>query len=374
MTTWQETVASAAFLAAVAAEGRLISGRLALVDREGNEIQDLTGVDSFTVTYSGESAESWALDVTITDPQWVPRKPTDALAPTSGYRIKAWWRIWSVSDWLEVPMGVYHPTKPQVRTSSEQTTISLTGRDPVAQAKRSGWAGTVLNVGGLTVSAALEAILYRIAPNLPYRVETSTVTLPAVMTLGSEPPWDNVTEIAAVGGLTVRADRDGVIVAASTISPTVAKLDLHEGPDCVVLEIDRDIDTDTKNVWTATSTNSELTAPISATVQCDDPASPYFIGSYGPFTGEIESDKIDTVTAAANMARAAYEQNLRPTETVTVTIPQRADLEYRDLAQVAIEDAGVAGSYRVSSWRLVVGSGDRGPAPMTVTFMTTQGA
>ena len=113
------------------------------------------------------------------------------------------------------------------------------------------------------------------------------------------------------------------------------------------------------------STSPEVDPPVYAVVEDADPASSTFIGRF-VWQTEIKSDAVTTVTACENMARATFERYRRPLETVKLTIPQRPDLDYRQLAQVARMNAGVAGEYAVSAWTIRTGPK---PEPMAVTMM-----
>ena len=368
---WREDIESAEFIEAVTAPVRTISHRVAMVDRLGNEVADVPAA-GVGVSFQGESAEQWAATITLTDPDWVPRSPRDYLDPRSGLRCRVYWRILVDAAWVEVPIGTYHLEDPDINDDGAKIDIKVTGRDAVATARRGGYGAATIAVGGYTVDAALRRIFEAICPTLPTRVESSTVTLPSTYELGaSDDPWDDVTDIAAMAGFRVRADREGTIVAAPAPEPVNLRADLQEGEGCAVVALSRGIKTSSiVNRVIAVSTSPEVNPPITATIEDDDPGSPTWIGGYGPFVTTIKSDKIATQEGAEGMARATYERWRRPMESLRMTIPQRPDLGYRDLVAAGRAVAGVSGLVRVSSWSVQLASPDQAPAPMEVSFMT----
>ncbi len=371
MTAWRQTIDDPAFLAAVGASQRLVGSRVEMVDGDGNPVVDLP-VDSGSVSFKGEQAEQWALTLQLSDPDLVPRSPYDPLDPRSGLRCRVWWRLWYGGAWAEIPLGTYWLEDPDIGDNGTTVSIGVTGRDAVATARRGGYGGQTVAVGGLTAAEALRNILEHIAPQVTARVDGTTVTLPATYEVGaSDDPWDDVADIAALAGFRVRADREGVLMVTAPPDPQTVRANLQEGAACAVVSLSRGITTSSiVNRVVAVSTSPEVTPPVVGVVEDDDPASPTWVGRFGPFVTTIKSDKIADVAGAEGMARATYERWRRPMESVKVTIPQRPDLGYRDLVALSSTRAGVAGMYRVSSWELPLAGPDKPPAPMVVEFMT----
>ncbi len=369
--TWRQTIDDPAWLAAVSGRQRLVGSRVEMVDGEGNSVTDLP-VDSGSVSFKGEQAEQWALTLQLSDPALVPRSPYDPLDPRSGLRCRVWWRLWYGGGWTEIPLGTYWLEDPDFDDDGTTVTIGVSGVDAVAAARRGGYGGQTVAVGGYTVDAALQSIFQHVAPQVTARVDTSTVTVPATYELGSsEDPWDDVADIASMAGFHVRADREGVLMVTAPPDPQTVRADLQEGDDCAVVTLRRSVTTSSMvNRVIAVSTSPEVVPPVVGVVEDDDPASPTWVGRFGPYVTVIKSDKIADLAGAEGMARASYERWRRPMESVTVTIPQRPDLGYRDLVALSSTRAGVSGLYRVSGWEMPLAGPDQAPGPMTVTFMT----
>ena len=355
---------------------RTLSARAELVDATGTPVMVTVGTDeprstlplaSASVSFKGEVAEQWAATLTFTDPWMIPTDSTHPLWGARNYYVRLWWRILDDGEWTEHLVCTV-----AIGNSGGQDTGTISGtvqcRDVLSTA-RGGYGGP-LDVGGLTVDEALRAIFERVAPTLPLQVGTSTVTLPDVYELGEQDPAKDWTEIAALAGWVVRTGRDGTVVAGPRPTPTVA-LDWSEGHDCPVTELSWDHGIEHMgNRITVRSSDPDYVG-VYATVQDDDPASPTWVG--GPWgvhpLPSIDSDAVTTVEAATNLARMHLGRGLRPVEDVSVTIPQRPDLEYRQVVHLARRQVGIGADYRISSWDLEMPVTGQPPAPMSVRMM-----
>lgn len=368
--TWQADMESAAFLAAVNARVRTVRARVELIDAN-DVVKDDLPVVSGSVSFQGESSEQWACELTISDPSMIPTGIGSSLDPRQKLRARVWWGILVSGSWVEIPIGTYFLRQPRTTESVGSLSCTLTGRDALSEAKRGGYGTAALSVGGMTVSNALAAIFDRVAPWAAVRIMPSTVTLPATYELTAGNPSEDWDNIAALAGFAVRSDREGVIRAQPAPNPTAPRFNWTEGPDCRVAEITREVDDDIINRVVVVSTNTEITIPVVGKAEITDAGSPYWVG-YGPFELRIESDVVTTVGAANNMAALHLGKLSKAQETVEITIPQRGDVSYRDLATIARRRVGVAGLWRVSSWTLPLTPPSEPPAPMRVKMMTRQ--
>lgn len=365
--SWRDVVASPEWLAAVEASIRTVGARVEVVDGDGVHQADLP-IDAVRVTMRGESAEMWGAAFSLSHPLWVPLRETDLLDPRAGMSLRVWWRVLSGGVWLEVPVGTYMVEDPEIDDDGVLS-YSLDGVDPLAEAKRGGYGGATLDLGGVTVTQALRTIFQRVAPRLQIRIPETSMLMPAVYTVGAQEPATDWTDIAAMAGWIVRTDREGVIQVGPTPEPSVETASWQEADPrgCVVLGVKRSLKTSSVvNRVVCTSTSTEIADPIREVVEDDDPGSATWVGAYGPYETEIRSDKVTTAEGARNMARAMFERWRKPMETVTVRIPPRPDLSYGDLIAMGFPRSGVAGVYRVSSWSLTLSDS---PSVMEVTMM-----
>lgn len=353
MTDWRETPG---WQDAVTASRRQWRSRAALVTPDDVETTSVPVADG-TIRYSGESSEQWAADITVSDALWVPLSPDDPLDPRAGYRLRVWWELLTPTGWASVTCGTYTLHDPDI-SDDGHLSMQLQGVDAITEAKRGGYGGQTLSVGGLTVSAALQLIFDTVYPAAPTSIPDTTVTLPTPYELGARAPFEDWTDIALLAGWTVRADRNGVITAAAPADDDTVRATWQEGPDCRVSSIRREVTTsELINRVVVVSTSPEIVPPILSIVEDDDESSPTWVGLGRIWEERIESDAVATQAAADNLARLQYGARRLPTETVTVKLPARPDLVYRDTVVIGRRRVGATGSYRVSGWTLDLSSG-----------------
>ena len=355
---------------------RTLSARAELVDATGTPVTVTVGTDEprsdlplagARVSFRGEVAEQWGGTATWADPWMVPTDPTHPLWGARNYYVRLWWRILDDGVWVEHLVCTL-----AIGNSGGQDNGTISGtvnlRDVLSTAR--GGYGGALDVGGMTVPQALRAIFERVAPALPLQIGDSTVTLPTPYTLAENDPAKDWTEIAALAGWVVRTDREGTVICGPRPTPTVA-LDWSEGPDCPVTDLSWSHGIEHMgNRITVRSTHPDAVG-VYATVQDDDPASPTWVG--GPWgvhpLPDIDSDAVATVEAATNLARMHLGRGLHPVEDVSVVVPQRPDLEYRQVVHLARRQVGIGADYRISSWDLDMPVTGQPPAPMSVRMM-----
>lgn len=352
---------------AIASPIRTVSSRVELVDALGNPVRDIA-VDSATVSYKGEAAQMWGGSLTVSDRSLVPTGPDSPLDPRARLRVRLWWRIWTGGAWSEIPVGTMYPSDIDARAVPAGASMSIPLRDVLEEAQRGGYRGSTVQLGGMTVGAALRAIFERIMPDAVLEIAPSTVVLPSPYEVGGgdRSPQQDWTEIASLEpGWRVWSDRMGVVHGGPVPQPQTS-IDWTEGPGCVVTDLGRDVTYSSMvNRVVCRSTSPEVNPPVVGVVEDSDPGSSTYVGRV-VWQTDISSDAVTTVEAATNMARATYERYRRPLETVQITIPQRGDLDYRQPCSLASAAVGVAGDYLVSSWDLTL---SREPRPMTVTMM-----
>ena len=357
--TWRDWRDTPWWVGLVESRDRTVGSRVELIDSTGATVADLP-VAAASVELHGTQQEQWAGSVVIRDPDWLPQDPTDLLDQRAGLRARIWWRLLTgVDSGPEVPLATLVLGDPQVRDREGAWEV-------LSLPKRGGYRGLILDLGGLTVTAALKLLFAQLAPTVPVRVADTTLTLPTGYQVGlsDRTPAQDWTDLADVAGWVVRSDRDGVIVAGPRVDRTTPRADWSEGDDATVIELDRDVSTsDTVNRVIVRSTS---TAGVWAVVEDDDPGSATWVGRYGPFERLIESDAVTTPAGALSMARMQYGRLRLPTESVSVRVPVRPDLDYRDPVILRRDRSGVGGTYLVSGWTIRLGPS---PSLMEVAMM-----
>lgn len=362
--TWQQLIGSPEWGATIASPFRQIRHRAELVDATGMPIREFPLV-SGDVSWKAGAAERWAASLTITDHTLVPVDIDAPLYPWSRVDLRIWWGILIDGVWQEMPVCTLQPASPDVDDQGGTLTITVTGRDVLADPATRGYSGTTIAVGGSSTLDALTAILDVAAPSRArVFLANPTITLPAHMVLGERSPQTDWTMIAALEGWTVRSDRLGrIIIGPESIAARLAG-DWQEGPSGQVTAYRRQISTDIINRVRCTSSHPDLITPVSGYAEDDDESSPTFVGRYGVSLKDITSDVAVTEAACAAAAATELRRLMRPLETLTVTARQRPDLDADTLLNITRRRVGVAGTMSVDSWRMPLGS----PDPMQVTL------
>ena len=372
---WRANIARAGFRQALVAPNREVSARAELVYLTGQPATYLVNgkpieadFDQVSIEYSGELEESWKASFSTTNPDWVPTGADHPLDPRSQYAIRVYWQLTVDGDRVELPIGTFRPDSPTVHDTGT-VEISWTGRDMLSVAKGAGYGGQVIDVGGWTVTKALQRLFATISPRQQLRVADATITLPAVYSLGSKTPEEDWKNLAAMAGWVVRTDREGVIVVGPPPDPASVARSLQEGDDCPVSDLRVDYSSVLYNRVVVRSSSYEVDPPVWGYAEDTDPGSPTWIGNGMIRELPIDSDAVTTVEACTNMAKMHLGKYLRPTAAVSVVIPPDPTLDYRDRVIIGRAKAGVGGECRVSKWEMDVPVNGTPPGLMTATMM-----
>lgn len=351
-----------AWWAAAAAPVRRQRVRISLVDADGVDVVDLPAREC-QIDYRGHYSEVWAGSLTVDGDEWIPSGPEDLLDPRSGYRVRVYWSLWVPGHgWVEQTICTLLIDDPVTDRG-----VSVTLRDPLADAKRGGYAGQYPLVGSMTVPEALSVLMDAAAPQVRLRTQGSDVLLPVGYQLGDRQPGEDWTEIAALAGWRLVTARDGVVVAGPVVPPGTEVLDWSEGPDCPVVPDSPRRETAysaTVNRVVVRSTNPDLPAPIVAVAEDDDDSSPTWTGNF-VHELRIGSDAVASQAAADAMAALQLAGLRRPTEAVSVQVPPRPDLDYLQPVVLRSRAHGVGGQWAVTGWSWNVTEGS-----MTMDFAT----
>ncbi len=364
---WDDLLAMPEWAAQMAAVDRQVACRVEVIDPTGAPVGDAV-IDSGTVRMTGGGSEMWVANLSGTDPDWLPMDYTDALDSRSGNRVRIWWQelIPALDGWGEVPVMTGWPHNPDV-TDEGLPAWSLTVRDSLLEAKRGGYGGKTVEVGGLTVDAALNALFEAVAPLIDRSIPPSLVLLPTTCTLGENDPDQDWTEIAALAGWAVWSDREGTITAGPITAAT--EVDWSEGAGCRLTGLRKSsTTTDIKNRVVVVSTNSDVATTITAVKEDDDPASPTYVGDHGPWELRIESDTVASQEAADALAATMLAANLLPTVEITGKATPRPDLGWGDAIQLQRDRIGIYGIHTLTAFGMTLPKPGTVPELMEITM------
>ena len=372
---WQNNIRSTAFRKALTSPLRVVTSRAELVDYSGNPLtwttSDGTALDlrlsGASVSFDGSISESWKMDATAIGTEWVPTTPDHPLDPRSQAAIRLWWGLLVDGGEIELPVGTFAIGDVVVNDNGVPE-ISITGRDMLSIPKGAGYDGQTLDLGRMTVDAALIRLFSFLSPNIPVRCEATPITLPRVYEVGSGKPNEDWDKIAATAGWIVRTDRMGAIVIGPPGSRGVVVRSLQEGEDCVISGLKRAI----KNVWynrvCVQSSSSEIDPPVYYVAQDNDPSSPTWVG-LGVIRSMpiVKSDTATSVEACKAQAELLLSQNAKPLEQLTWTQPPDPTYDYLDMVQVARAQSGVGGVASIEQWSFTLPISSAAPGLMSVT-------
>lgn len=367
---WRELITTPEWKRVVEADDRTVDYRVEVVSRDGAHLGDIP-IDGVRISFDGMATEQWSADFAFSDPALVPYRPTMWLDGRSGARLRVWWRIMTKpafhvfpAEWVEVPVCTMVVEDPSGKDGGALD-ATVSGLDPLAIARRGGYGAKTISVGGMTVTAALRAIFEALVPGWPVSIAESGVQLPAVYDLWEREPAEDWTEIAGMAGMVVRTDRMGVITAERPERGGVVA-DWREGPDCPVASVDWAQKTSTipRRVVVVT-TSPDVTPPIAGWWEHPDADTMQIVTET-----RIESTTVTTQEGADALARLTGERWARRQLAVSVVIPQRPDLSYRDEVLLSRVQSQIHGTFEVSGWELTLAGRDAAPAPMTVKLMT----
>lgn len=360
---WREVIARPEWQAAVCATDRIIDYRVEAVTRDGSHL-GVVPIDGVRIDYDGTRTEQWGATFSFSDPALVPYAPTAWLDGRSGVRLRVWWSLLTDDGTLEVPVCTLVVEDPS-GTDDGLLAGTVRGLDPLAVARRGGYGARTISVGGMTVSYALRALFSALVPDWPVSIEPTTVTLPAVYDLWEREPAEDWAEIAALAGMTVRTDRMGVITVARPEGGGLVA-DWSEGPACPVSHIDWEQKTSTiPRRVVVVSTNPDVTPPVVGRWEHPDASTMQIVTET-----RVESSTVTTQEGADSLARMTGERWARRQLSVTVTVPPRPDLGYRDRVILTRDQSQIHGVFEVAGWDLTLAGRDTAPAPMTVKLMT----
>lgn len=362
--TWQQVIISPAYQRSARAATRRVGARVDLIDD--------TGLVAATIPAAGGSVscdstvdERWSADISLARPRFMPRGTTDLLHPLSGLRVRLWWELRLDTGLLaEVPVGTFLPSEPAASHSADQFGLTIHLLDVISRIRRNKWGGgRTLELGGMTVSAALRTILADRAPEATLRITDTAETLPDVYQVG-EPgrdPWKDVLAVAEAAAFTVHSDRLGAIVAEPrpTSSNSATVLELETGPGCRMESVNRTLDASKLlNTVTVMSSNPQVDPPVWSTVENTTPGSPLNINTAPRFADVFTSDTVTSSQAARQLALTILAEHQALLETVAVTHQARPEIDPLELMLVSDRDTGATGNYQIASWKLGLAPGE----------------
>lgn len=243
-----------------------------------------------SVTIDGTAEIRRTLSLTVTDDTGLltPRKAADNLAPYGNELAVSTGFVWPDGTSELISLGIFRITK----ALTHRQTVTLSGSDRAIVIREAGHeqpyviaAGTSLITGGSPPGGAIYNLINSKLPGLTYRVTPSSFTLPlTVYEEGNRNgnPMANAMELAAMGGLEVFFDAEGIFVIRPVPSPTVDPVAwiYAPGPSSIKLSAENAMDVEgAANVVVFTGEGTGLTNPLRSVAVVTDTTNPLYPGS-----------------------------------------------------------------------------------------------
>ena len=364
--TWRSVTATPEWRAAMESESRESDSWIEMIDAYDQQVV-IVPADAATVSVDGASTENRKIEFDVTE-ALIPLLSSDPLDPRANLRIRAWWRENLSTGWADVLLGTWYPVDPLL-TDNGIVTTKMTGRDALWEAKRGGYRGQSIKIGGKTCDDALRRLFDVVAPTISVTVASTDEKLPAKYTLGARKPEEDWAEIAGIAGFVVWADREGGIQIGPEPASSHAVASWSDGSRCSIETAERELRTsDMRNRIVVVSTHPKVKKPIVGIAEDTDEGSPTYIGLGRIWEERIESDTVTTVTAARKLANVELSKRLRPIDYAKVTIPGRPDVDPGDLCLINRARSGFAGDYRAESWSLPLPRAGVDPEKMQIAM------
>lgn len=336
-----------------------------------------------------------SLSLTIVDPlgTLIPQTPADLLHPDAGNEIVVSRGIdygdGSTPELMQLGRFSLDTVKLTDPGATAAVTIAITAYDRAWRVQRAKWTDVFQLSAGTDYATAIHQILDNRVPGLTYNfaptlnADGSQNTISAAKTLGADPtnadPWKDAQDLAAVAGMWLYFDEQGVctlapILDGTTQAPVVSYTDFSAmavptAPALPYLTGSRTLTADKPNHVLVVSSGTAIVPPVRGEAFDTNLSSPTrFGGPYGNVVESVSTSVVSTAAGAQIMANGLLKAQAGDADAVGFsTIPNPAHQE-NDLVQVIRPSLGVSGLYVLQAFNVPLDVEN----PMTFTTRVQQ--
>lgn len=213
----------------------------------------------------------------------------------------------------QVPLGVFVLTEVNVSDGSSGATMDLVGVDRSIRVSKSLWIDPYPISASTNLGDAISLLLSDRWAEVETDFQSTSQTVPAIV-LGlqsggsGQDPWQDALKLATAGGFDLYFDGDGIAVLMPTPDPSEqTPVEVYEeGPEAMVLDVSRRINTDqTFNGVVVTGEGTNVATPVRVVAFDEDPASPtYRYGAFGERPTFVSSPLITSTADGVAVATA----------------------------------------------------------------------
>jgi hypothetical protein len=269
----------------------------------------------------------------------VPDSPFQSLTPY-GTEVKLYRGLQLLDGTPElIPLGVFRLSQTSIKDNSGAL-IDLSASDRSRTISRTKFTGTYAIRAGTNVADAVASLVQNRLPNVPMNITGTSHVTPALSYDAQADPWsDAIQTLATSIGFDAYFDVEGVFTFEPTADPSkqVPVLQLIEGPENVVTEIDTAYDDDPGyNGVIITGESTTNTTPAYGEAWDLNPESPtYFLGQYGRVPRFETSKTVTTNDQAQAMAAGLLLRELGVTVQREITMVPNPALEPADVVHLS---------------------------------------
>jgi hypothetical protein len=279
-------------------------------------------------------------------------------------RVQVWIGTWMGDFSMMIPVGVFRVDSID-RTNAE--TINIAGSSLEEYISDDKWTETGELSAGSPIIQTIQTIVHDAVPGTvvfdihPEAAARDTSLAAALPYEVGDTKWDAVESLAFDLMCDVYCDPTGKFRIYPRPEPDDPKpvLALTQGPGGVMMVQDVAVTRDeTYNGWVAMGESTSSTAPQSAIVLDDDPASPTrWGGPFGKRLGVYRSKLLDTKDKCRNKAELLLTESKALTRTLNLSAVPNPALEPDDVVEVHMVD-GTVETHMIVGMEIPLGLGD----------------
>lgn len=327
-------------------EGGTRVSRVYTVDRDLTRRYQLPVAEG-TLRVSGTDAVRRSLDCVVTsdDDDLVPRDE-DSIVSVIGTEVllESGWMVDGEPE--VVPCGVFQLKSAEVQRGPGSLNISLGGLDRSCIVQRES-PRPIATSPGATVAQVVRALVRAQYPDCEFDIDDAgEIRLSNLLFQAKSDLWSEAVKVAESAGLMIYFDSVGRCAMSSMYRDMNDVADMRYVDDIPVMGITRTVDTDNFYNGVVVFGTHSSNATIVGQAWIDDPRSPYRRnGKMGERPKIIESEKVSSILAANNMAKAELRKMVAFADSVEIEAVPNPSADVGDKFTSDDETSGTSGGY-----------------------------
>lgn len=316
-----------------------------------------------SVNLNATSAVRASCDLTVPGLEWVPKGPTDDLAPYgSEINIRRGVRYSDGTSEL-VSLGWFGIQDAETSDDGNGIITTVSGYDRSQDVINAKFENSYTVASGTVFSEAILTVVLDGRPGTTFQPSLPTASTISIgrdiAAQAGDDRWEFAQGLAKAIGMSLYFDADGHLAlrpyAGSGVMDT-----LVEGEDGVLVSAGRSWSrANAKNRWVVTGESVEGENVIRAVTTDENPSSPtYYNGPFGRCPDFYMHPDIQSIEQAQTVANSLKAQNLGAASTVNFGIIPNPALEPEDTVRITRQDAGINENHILDSVTIGLGASE----------------